>query len=299
MARREERPIPWWEPSNAPSETFSIVRPLLGEPRATIEAYLASEGLTPLEDASNASVNFDRNWIRHQVLPAVLQRWPAAIDSIGRMTGLVRADVDLLDHQAKELESSTGDRSMCTDTLRELPAPIARRLVHGWLCRVRVADVSSDVVARCYELALTGDQGRVIEAGNGTSVVLADGCLTTLDELFDATVQLFPMAGPGGLRLWNVSIDSGPGAPDAVIEVQAEAPLEVRTVQRGDRWLGSKRSVFEDLRAQGIHPLLRSRVLAVFAGDRVLLIPAIYPTIHARPTGERVRKVEVRWRKLA
>ena len=52
----------------------NYIRPLLALDRAEIEAYLREEGQDWREDQSNASLEFSRNVIRHQVLPPLCSR---------------------------------------------------------------------------------------------------------------------------------------------------------------------------------------------------------------------------------
>lgn len=53
-----------------------LYRPLLGLRRSTLEEQACQWKLSWVEDDSNSSLDFDRNYLRHQVLPAVQQRWP-------------------------------------------------------------------------------------------------------------------------------------------------------------------------------------------------------------------------------
>jgi hypothetical protein len=300
MSPREERSIPWWPASDGLVGRFAIIRPLLAEPRSAIDAYVSEIGISPIQDESNEATDFDRNWIRHNVLPAILQRWPAAIASIDRMAAIVRTEFELLDIATEEfvIEEIDRDRTLCTDELLRLPFPLAQRVIRHWLSELGVSDVNHDVVARCYELARSGRESREIEAGNGVSIVVAGGCLTSLDELIESTARRRPMLGASGRTLWEISTDTGDGEPDGVVWAPVDRSVELRTLRRGDRWLGTERSVFEDLRSAGIHPLLRTQVLALVADGGVLLIPAIYPTIRARTADGPVKKVEVRWRRL-
>ena len=62
----------------------SVVRPLLSVRRSALRAYAVRHGLRWLEDPSNADQRQDRSYIRHQVLPAVEARFPAAVAALGR-----------------------------------------------------------------------------------------------------------------------------------------------------------------------------------------------------------------------
>ncbi|MGQ8366308.1 tRNA lysidine(34) synthetase TilS [Glaciecola sp. 1036] len=54
------------------------LRPLLGVTRAQILDFAKNENLQWIEDESNQSTKFDRNFLRHQIVPVLQQRWPEA-----------------------------------------------------------------------------------------------------------------------------------------------------------------------------------------------------------------------------
>lgn len=62
-----------------------LLRPLLDVTREQIHRYAEMQGLQWIEDPSNASLCFDRNYLRHQVLPVLLKRWPAAVQQLHRV----------------------------------------------------------------------------------------------------------------------------------------------------------------------------------------------------------------------
>lgn len=66
-------------------------RPLLGVSRAEILAYAKKYKLKWREDASNASTNYDRNWLRHQILPILEQRRPGVSRRLAALASEVQA----------------------------------------------------------------------------------------------------------------------------------------------------------------------------------------------------------------
>ena len=56
-----------------------LVRPLLGVRQRDIRAYAAHFGLRWIEDPANADLRFDRNYIRHRLMPLVEGRFPTAM----------------------------------------------------------------------------------------------------------------------------------------------------------------------------------------------------------------------------
>lgn len=61
-----------------------LLRPLLTFTRAELQYYAEQFDLTWIEDESNSNLRFDRNFVRHQVFPALSTRWPEASKSIAQ-----------------------------------------------------------------------------------------------------------------------------------------------------------------------------------------------------------------------
>jgi len=61
-----------------------LARPLLNIPRSEIEAYARLNELLWIEDESNEDVKFDRNFLRHQIMPTITKRWPSFLKTINR-----------------------------------------------------------------------------------------------------------------------------------------------------------------------------------------------------------------------
>ena len=61
-----------------------LARPLLGLPRSALQAYATAQGLTWVEDPSNADSGLDRNYLRRDILPRLAERWPGYRQTISR-----------------------------------------------------------------------------------------------------------------------------------------------------------------------------------------------------------------------
>lgn len=73
-----------------------ILRPLLSFSRREIEEYLAAKGEEYVVDSSNLTDDFNRNYLRHRILPALDERWPSARRSIAGTLANLRGDYALL-----------------------------------------------------------------------------------------------------------------------------------------------------------------------------------------------------------
>lgn len=87
----------------APSGPGPFVKPLLGIERAALRAWLRKKRLPFRDDPSNASLAFDRNRVRHLVVPALANALnPAAARHLVEAAGRLREDAAYLDALARE-----------------------------------------------------------------------------------------------------------------------------------------------------------------------------------------------------
>ncbi|WP_028622542.1 tRNA lysidine(34) synthetase TilS [Pseudomonas sp. Ant30-3] len=78
-----------------------LLRPLLEVTRAQLQAYATEHGLSWIEDPSNEDRRFSRNYLRHQVFPALTERWPQAASNMARSAAHLREAQVLLDELAR------------------------------------------------------------------------------------------------------------------------------------------------------------------------------------------------------
>ena len=79
-----------------------IVRPLLFARREDLEAYAKEEGLDWVEDSSNATDKYSRNFVRHRLVPLLEERYPRVVDNLADNLSRFR-EVEVLYRQALEV----------------------------------------------------------------------------------------------------------------------------------------------------------------------------------------------------
>jgi len=62
----------------------NLLRPLLDYSREEIHDYALSKSLSWVEDESNKSNKYDRNFLRNRIVPELLTRWPGALKTVRR-----------------------------------------------------------------------------------------------------------------------------------------------------------------------------------------------------------------------
>lgn len=78
-----------------------LARPLLGVNRQAINTYCDLYHLRHVEDDSNLDQKFERNYLRHSLLPLMGQRYPSVISTLARTAQHCSETVGLLDELAK------------------------------------------------------------------------------------------------------------------------------------------------------------------------------------------------------
>ena len=79
----------------------NIVRPLLFARKEELRAFAVDAGLRWVEDSSNESDKYTRNFFRHQLIPLIAQAYPAAAGNLADNLGRFR-EVEVLYRQAVE-----------------------------------------------------------------------------------------------------------------------------------------------------------------------------------------------------
>lgn len=179
-----------------PERTGHVLRPLLGCRRAELREWLTEQGQEWLEDSTNADPRFLRNRIRADVLPALEEAVPQAVDSIAQAARLSREDdeylgglareelvkaelspTDLRGHASKGLRLGPGARAWSTSRLRILPGPLARRAVRAALV---TAGVPADELTSRHIVLITDKldtHGFALELPGGLTARIRRGLL--------------------------------------------------------------------------------------------------------------------------
>ncbi|KXO11946.1 tRNA(Ile)-lysidine synthetase [Moritella sp. JT01] len=82
-------------------ENCQIVRPLLTHPQQMLVDYASQAQLSWIEDESNNDQSFDRNFLRHQIIPSLKLRWPGIAHAVHRSAELCAEQQALADEIAQ------------------------------------------------------------------------------------------------------------------------------------------------------------------------------------------------------
>ena len=112
------------------------LRPLLNTPREQLEAYADHHNLNFVEDTSNADLRFDRNFLRHQILPQLKERWPGSVQTLSRAAMLQGETQRLLDsYVSQDLEFMAGsvEGTLSAQLVLQCQPERRRALIRQWI----------------------------------------------------------------------------------------------------------------------------------------------------------------------
>lgn len=258
-------------------------RPFLTLPRATLRGYAERHRLTWVEDPSNADVSLDRNFLRIEILPRIIRRWPEAENSIAQSAAWARAAADFIDDEAERALARAQGLDPATLRFREwllLPDALRDPVLRRWLRSIALPEPTQFQVAELVrQLGEAGEDRQPCVRWPGVEVrryrdllyALPPLQLPPLDWSAEFTGEALALpAETGTLRLLSVT-PSG-SAP------RLDRPASVRFRRGGEslRLHGGAhtRELRDLLQEAGIPPWQRSRMPLMFDADGALLAVA-------------------------
>jgi tRNA(Ile)-lysidine synthase len=251
-----------------------LLRPLLDVPRAEIERWAAARGLRWIDDDSNANTDFDRNFLRHAVLPVLRGRWPDVdarlLTAAARVADDAAALREMLD---RRLDAVMIDGGL---PIAALADGDARALARRWLERRGVFGVRDRALGELIRQARSAvDRAPVVQVSAQRMVRRHEGVLHLTDAirypiaptrwmleepLYYGTGVLSALRGPNGLR-------------------RDLRCVEVRPRDGGERMRpagrAGSRTVKRLLHEARVAPWLRERYPLVFVDGALAAVPGI------------------------
>lgn len=130
-----------------------LLRPLLGETRASLEAWAREHQLSWIDDESNQDDSYDRNFLRLRVVPLLSERWPHFADAAARSAMLCAEQEALLDELlSEELAELVSEDGALAIAPLEAMSPMRRAaLLRRWLATHRAAMPSRAMLSRIWD----------------------------------------------------------------------------------------------------------------------------------------------------
>jgi tRNA(Ile)-lysidine synthase len=263
----------------------TVVRPLLGIDRQQIDAYAAARHVAFVDDPSNASLDYLRNRIRLELLPALLKVRPELGSELLAVGGQAAAWRGAVERAVDAWVPYRVDDSVLVVAREVLLAYTAESLRVLWPAVAARAGVILDRrgTERLTSFTIQSHRGGRIQLSGGVEAVRHRDDLLLRRAGLGAAARLRRLADTTQLGAWRFVRTPGNGARRDEWEaaLPLDRPLHVRTWHAGDRIVpagqadGGARRVKRLLREAGIEAGIRAGWPVVLSGDEIVWVPGV------------------------
>ncbi len=264
-----------------------VLRPLLAFDRAALARWAQQRQLAWIEDESNRDTGMDRNFLRHELLPLMDQRWPGWRDNARRSAALC-AESHVLNRtlaQQDLMHCLAGGEQPRIDLLLRLDEARRRNCLRHWLQDHACPEPGGRQLQRmAVELLQARDDGRAEVRWQGWQLrcfrrrlhLLRDESLLPLPEApiaWDPSVEAeLPLPGNGQLQA-REHIGGN-------LKLPAGAHIELRYRRAGDRCRLPGRpgkSLKQLFQESGVPPWQRDRIPLLWVDGELAWIGGFGP----------------------
>jgi tRNA(Ile)-lysidine synthase len=268
-----------------------LIRPLLDVPRQDIEAYAKGQQLDWIEDPSNINTEFDRNFIRHDIMPGLLHRWPSLANTLSRAASHQAEAAGLLDVLAEQdYQVCKGPHqeqyTMSVSALLILEPARQRNVLRYWVrqvCQLPLPDTRHMQRILSEVLTASEDATPLVEWRYNTQVV---ELRRYRDELYVQPVSEYSSSEEAFMSQYPWDLQQPFTLPDgSVLQLEQAQGIGLKAnlvgqenIRVGFRQGGEKcrpvgrghtHSLKKLMQEWGIPPWLRERIPLIFVDDEI------------------------------
>ena len=166
---------------------YTVVRPVLALPRALLRRFCVDSGVDWVEDRSNDAADYQRNVVRHSIMPTLYAFDPEVSERISRSAhkiGESRQALETLARRLMEWRADKGELSTAAAHFFAQPAALRRVALYQALELMRTRGIqrgTTSVPARFFEPLVAGelprqpaDAAAMVLRGHGLQVSVSD-----------------------------------------------------------------------------------------------------------------------------
>jgi len=268
-----------------------LVRPMLDVPGDALRDYATAAEIGWIDDPSNQDQVLDRNYLRHEVLPKLDQRWPDAASRLRRSAELAGEAAALLAELAEIDRTTLGDcpDRLALDRLREL-SRVRQRNVLRHVVRLLGLPVpgASQLGNIVDELVPARDDAQPLVRWPGAEV------RRYRNQLYIIAGNALGMTCDAGQVVSGNRVDVGPGlgtlvftpgAPAGLSDEVIQSGLELRFREGGEDFQPSgqahTRKLKKMLQEAGVVPWMRERLPLLYSDGQLVAVGDLWIAAHA------------------
>ena len=276
-----------------------LLRPMLDVGRAELQDYAAAERLTWVEDPSNEDRRFDRNFLRHDILPRLDARWPDIAQRLQRSAAHAGEAAELLGDLASIDLATLGNRAerLPIGPLLALSPARQRNVLRHAIQLLGLATPTRAQLQRILEEVIPArEDAQPLVTWPGAAVRRYRDRLYLLPEELQQTPRQRPVTGEqvvlgSGLGILSFTAGTANGLSRALFDTGLR--LEYRQGGEEFRPYGHAhtRKLKKLLQEEAIVPWMRDRIPLLYSGDKLIAVGDFW--IAAEAAAE--NGIAVRW----
>jgi len=257
-----------------------LVRPMLNVERKDILQYATVGGLRWVEDPSNTDHRFDRNFLRHDVLPRLASRWSDIAVRLQRSAGHAGEASQLLTDLAEIDLKGLGSQSarLPIDGLAELSKARQRNVIRHALRDLGLSTPTAAQLERVlHEIIPARVDAQPLMSWPGASVRrYRNGLYLLAADLADA-IEAAAISGPEhelGVGLGRLQLEAGADLGLSPALFNDGITIKPRTGGEEFQPFGQThtRKLKKLLQEEGVVPWMRDRLPLLYAGERLIAV---------------------------
>ncbi|MGI9199757.1 MAG: tRNA lysidine(34) synthetase TilS [Woeseiaceae bacterium] len=263
-----------------------LARPLLSFSQSSLREYALAHELSWIDDPSNNDRAFDRNFLRHEVLPIIESRWPGAAQRLYRSSRIASDSAVLLDELGAIDLAMMGGRCdrLHLDALKSLTAERQRNVLRFAIRELGLAPPSAAHLQRVLDEVVLArvDAEPVLTWGDVEIRRFRNGLYIQRSMVGNSTKDVIKLGqndyqelgeGLGALRLER---DAARGLDGRLLELG----LELRFRQGGEKIRPldqpHTKTLKNLLQEESVVPWMRDRIPLLYAGDKLVAVADIW-----------------------
>jgi len=274
-------------PTKASFAAGVLLRPLLDVSQEEIEQYALQHQLQWIEDPSNQDTQFDRNFLRQEVIPLLEQRWPSLDKTVVRVAGHCAEAQSVLSANAKEQMLMLYDqqqRCLLISGLLQHDVLMQQWIVREWLGYLGVRMPSVKVLQAIFQdiLAARQEANPIVRHDGFEIQRYRDGLyLVAAQDPIDVS-QIFSWSDTSqSLRLNNNGLlQAGVAQQGIAADLWQQGLVQIKYRQGGEKIALANRSGRHSLKKlyqeAGIAPWLRERMPVIYIDDKIAAIADLW-----------------------
>lgn len=248
-------------------------RPLLSFSRQSLLHYAEQQQLSWIDDESNTNLHFSRNFLRHQVMPLLQQKWPGVVNNLARTAKhCQQARANLYD-LAKSDCGALITTVLPLQTLIALPPARVNNILRNWLSYHQVKLPNTATFQRLLsEVIMAQADANPSLSWDGIHIRRYQQQLYLLKEHPEQSRPVLWESFPQSLLLPQGELFAKPVQQG--LEVNPASKVEVRFRQGGEKlhYKGHTHSLKKLMQQWRIPPWLREQIPLLYINNQLAAV---------------------------